>query len=742
MNFYLRRTSPAPGPTSTARRGLRVLVAAALGASMVAAGTPALAAAKVATHISALATPTTAKVSSIVVVTGTAKPAISGLAVSLQRFDGRHWNTVAHAKESRTGAYSVSMKAPGKAATMRLRVVRAAAKSDKAGVSRTLVVRVVKTAYVIKAVHGVSVPNGQPITVTGTVKPKGTGTVQLQRKLAGKWRTIATAKLTKTSTYTVRTVQNAGSYALRMVKPQTTTIAGGVSKGFTVTVAAPIVAPPVIAAPVISTTSLPAGITHHPYSATLAASGGSGALSWTAATGTLPAGLSLSTAGVISGTPAAAGVGHVTVTVTDAGARTASVTLTLTVTLATGTLSAWGYNGQAQLGDGIRPDRDLPVQVAGLAGVTKIAAGYRTGYALVGGGVVAYGVGFHGELGNGGTAFSAAPVQVSGLTTGVLAISAGSGSGYALASDHTVWAWGVGTDGQLGNGAYQDSLVPVQVSGLTNVSAIAGGEAAGYALRTDGTVWAWGQNFQGELGDGTTTGSAVPVQVTGLSGQPVTAIAAGGPNGYALMTDHTVRAWGYNGYGQVGDGTTTDRTAAVAVSGLTTATAIAAGSGSAYARTTGGTEVAWGYNGDGELGNNDFTDSSVPVVVSGLTTVSGIAASAYGAYAVLADGTVRSWGDNFSGQLGNGTTVSSALPVTVTGLGAVAAVAGGWDDGYALKTDGTVWSWGADLSALLDHGSATPVVGLTGVTSAAADYSGGVAVKSDGTVWDWGTNYS
>jgi alpha-tubulin suppressor-like RCC1 family protein len=94
------------------------------------------------------------------------------------------------------------------------------------------------------------------------------------------------------------------------------------------------------------------------------------------------------------------------------------------------------------------------------------------------------------------------------------------------------------------------------VSGLTGVTAIAGGDLAGYALRSDGTVWAWGYNGYGELGNGTLTESSVPVQVSGLTG--VTAITGGDEDGYALRSDGTLWAWGWNGGGELGDGTTTD----------------------------------------------------------------------------------------------------------------------------------------------------------------------------------------
>lgn len=148
-------------------------------------------------------------------------------------------------------------------------------------------------------------------------------------------------------------------------------------------------------------------------------------------------------------------------------------------------------------------------------------------------------------------------MQVSGLR-GVVAIAGGGYHSLALKSDGTVWAWGWNAYGQLGNGTTTNSSVPVQVSGLGNASSIASGPASFHSLvvRSDGTVWAWGTNFWGQLGNGSTTNSSIPVQVSGLTN--TSSIAAGG-NGYglALQSDGTAWAWGIDGNGQFGDGSPT-----------------------------------------------------------------------------------------------------------------------------------------------------------------------------------------
>ena len=287
---------------------------------------------------------------------------------------------------------------------------------------------------------------------------------------------------------------------------------------------------------------------------------------------------------------------------------------------------------------------------------------------------------------------------------------------------------------------------PAQVKGLVGVVAVAGGASDGYAVLSDGTVSAWGGNAAGELGDGTTTDSNVPVQVTGLTG--ITAVVGAESNGFALRSDGTVWAWGYNADGELGNGTTTNSLVPVQVPGLTGVTAIAGNWRSEYALRSDGTVWAWGLNTSGQLGNGTTTGSSVPVQVTGLTGVTAIAGGGGFAYALLSDGTMRAWGFGYDGELGNGTFVhTNPLPLHVSVLTDVVAIAAGGDDGYALRSDGMVWAWGWNLQGELGYGqpansSSVPgqVGDLTGVTAIASEGTTAYAMRSDDTVWAWGDN--
>ena len=177
----------------------------------------------------------------------------------------------------------------------------------------------------------------------------------------------------------------------------------------------------------------------------------------------------------------------------------------------------------------------------------------------------------------------------------------------ALKSDGTVWTWGLNNLGQLGNGTYQNSLSPVQVYGLNNVKRIAAGGNLSLALKNDGTVWAWGSNACG-LGNGG-TGSYTIVQVTGLANVKDIVVGndywTGNHRTYslALKQDGTVWAWGFNEYGQLGDGTYNTRTTPVQVNDLSGVTDISACYFHSLALKSDGTVWAWGYNSYGELGD-------------------------------------------------------------------------------------------------------------------------------------------
>jgi hypothetical protein len=307
----------------------------------------------------------------------------------------------------------------------------------------------------------------------------------------------------------------------------------------------------------------------------------------------------------------------------------------------------------------------------------------------------------------GGSTNNASPAAPTGLTN-VAELAVGNYHACARKTDGTMWCWGFNTNGQLGNGTINASpTTPVQVTGLAGVSSIAAGD--GMTCATAGaTSYCWGANYYGQFMDGTTTRRLTPgiinwktvqwalnenvclVDSSNLSarcggynasGQLGTAdttvypygypsfsgatvsVAAGGFHACAADATGKLYCWGYNGYGQLGLGTTNNAliaTQVTALSGIPIAE-VTAGSIATCARSTAGTVYCWGDNADGEVGDGTKTNRSSPVVVlSGSKKIRG----GDGHFCSLqADASVMCWGDNSTGQLGDGTFTESSKPI-------------------------------------------------------------------------------
>ncbi len=294
---------------------------------------------------------------------------------------------------------------------------------------------------------------------------------------------------------------------------------------------------------------------------------------------------------------------------------------------------------------------------------------------------------------------------------------------------------------------------------------IAGLASAATAQANGGTGRAWGENNESELGIGSPTPAGCgcipfPAAMSGLT--EATQITGGYYGGLALLADGTVRAWGHNPYGEVGDGTTTQRDAPVPVPGLSGIVAVSSGETHSLALRADGTVLAWGYGKHGELGIGTATGpdeacgcSKVPLAVPGLGDVVAISAGSGFSLALRADGTVMAWGSSFYGQLGDGTglTELAASPTPVPGLsGVIGIAASGY--GYhslALLSNGAVMAWGWNPRGQLGNGTVSPpggceclgpvaVNGLTNATSVSAGAYHSLAVLENGTLMAWGSN--
>jgi alpha-tubulin suppressor-like RCC1 family protein len=232
-------------------------------------------------------------------------------------------------------------------------------------------------------------------------------------------------------------------------------------------------------------------------------------------------------------------------------------------------------------------------------------------------------------------------------------------------------AWGDNGDCQLGVGCHPlQSAIPLKarLPKGTRVTALAAGGTYTLAVTSTGGVLAWGADFDGQLGDGKTTSLAKrPVKVKLPKGMKVTMVAAGNAHSLALTSTGSVLAWGYNKYGQLGNGKTANSKVPVKAKlpKGTKVTAIAGGANFSLVRTSHGSLLSWGYNGDGELGDGNNANSALPVPVELPTGVTAEKIAPGGNMALTSTGSLLAWGYNFFGQVGDGTTFNRQLPVPV-----------------------------------------------------------------------------
>jgi alpha-tubulin suppressor-like RCC1 family protein len=451
----------------------------------------------------------------------------------------------------------------------------------------------------------------------------------------------------------------------------------------------------------------------------------------------------------------------VAVTGISSGATIAASASHTCAEVAGGGLRCWGQNTWGQLGNGDSSGSSVPVPVAGLTDVTALRAGLHYTCAAVASDVSCWGANSAGQLGNGlvGSPVLVPSVvpEISGATA-VGSSGAGPNAGHscALVTGGAVQCWGANFEGQLGNGTNSPSVTPVLVSGLTGATAITTGAGADFtghscALLGTGTVSCWGYNLTGELGNGTHGTSAdsnVPVAVSGLSG--ATAVSAGAFYTCAAVGGGEVQCWGSNSNGQLGNGTSgfaNNSDVPVTVTGISDATAIAAGSFHACAIVAGGSVRCWGRNVNGQLGDGTTTSSSVPVTVVGVSGATAIAAGGAHTCAIVVGGAISCWGSDSSGELGNGAATGSA-PSAVVGISGATAIAIGSAQSCALLTGGTISCWGRNVHGQLGNGTtsaATSPVAVTGISGAVAVATGGdhsCAALSGGGARCWGRNDS
>ena len=346
-----------------------------------------------------------------------------------------------------------------------------------------------------------------------------------------------------------------------------------------------------------------------------------------------------------------------------------------------------------------------------------------------------------GALGNNTTTTVSSPVQtISGGTNWKLVSTNyyGGPNTVAIKTDGTLWGWGLNNSyGQLGDNTIAAKSSPVQTiaSGTNWLQASSGGHTTG-AVKTDGTLWLWGKGIYGNLGDNTVVSKSSPVQ-TIASGNNWKQVSVSATNTGAIKIDGTLWLWGYNVRGGVGDNTASSRSSPVqTVSGGTNWKQVSLGgfplNDFTSATKTDGTLWTWGVNRFGQLGDNTTVNKSSPIqTIAGGTNWQQVSCGNSHTGAIKTDGTLWTWGLNTDGQLGDNTIALKSSPVqTVAGGTNWKQVSAGEAFTAAIKTDGTLWTWGR-------NGQTFPFVLVRGTLgdNTAVNKSSPVQTAAGGTNW-------
>jgi alpha-tubulin suppressor-like RCC1 family protein len=427
-----------------------------------------------------------------------------------------------------------------------------------------------------------------------------------------------------------------------------------------------------------------------------------------------------------------------------------------------GTLWTWGSGGNGRLGTNDSTDRSTPVTTfAGGTNWKQVSGGgSHTAAIKTDGTLWIWGTGANGQLGNATQFNRQTPLTTFAGGTDWKQVSGGNAHTAAIKTDGTLWIWGSGSVGQLGNNSLTQRNTPVTTfAGGTNwadtptsepedLYTLSAGDSHTSAIKTDGTLWVWGSGSNGALGTLSTTRKFTPVTTF-----------AGGTNwkqvslsifvsGSAIKTDGTLWLWGSGTNGQIGNAQTTNKlTPVTTFAGGTNWKQVSTGGNHTAAIKTDGTLWTWGLGSVGRLGTNDLTNRSTPVTTfAGGTDWKQVSSGSFHTAAIKTDGTLWTWGNGTNGRLGTNDTTTRSTPVTTfAGGNNWKQVSASINHIAAIKTDGTLWTWGSGLNGRLGTNDtttrSTPVTTFAGgnnwkQVSSGVDHT--AAIKTDGTLWIWG----
>jgi alpha-tubulin suppressor-like RCC1 family protein len=332
-----------------------------------------------------------------------------------------------------------------------------------------------------------------------------------------------------------------------------------------------------------------------------------------------------------------------------------------------------------------------------------------------------WGFGLTGQLGNNSITARSTPITTFAGGTNWIQISGGANYSAAIRSDTTLWIWGLGSYGKLGNNDGTNRSTPITTfAGGTGWKQVSCGGNHTAAVKTDGTLWVWGQGSYGRLGNNSTTNRSTPV-TTFAGGNDWKQVSCKGFNTAAIKTDGTLWLWGQGSNGQLGNNAATDRSTPITTfAGGNDWKQVSYGLRFISAVKTDGTLWVWGLGSNGQLGTNNSILRSTPVTTfSGGTDWKKVSCGANYTTAIKTDGTLWLWGLGTNGQLGNNSITDRSTPVTTFAGGTNwKQVSCGNFTTAAIKTDGTLWVWGQGTNTELGTGDtvnrSTPVTTFAG----------------------------
>jgi alpha-tubulin suppressor-like RCC1 family protein len=420
---------------------------------------------------------------------------------------------------------------------------------------------------------------------------------------------------------------------------------------------------------------------------------------------------------------------------------------------AEGNLWTWGYNYEGQLGDGTTVNKIIPTLIKPGTKFKAVAAGFEHSMALdITGKLWVWGRNYHGQVGNGTTTNTDTPIQIKHETV-FTNISAGKEFSLAIDESGNLWAWGDNYNGQLGieTQTFPYSLSPIQIKPGTKFKYISSGIDYSLSIDEKGKLWAWGDNGNGQLGDGTTEDSKLPVQI--LPEIKFKAVSARNYHSLALDESGNIWSWGANSYGQLGDGTKGNRLTPLMITSEIKFKTISTGSSRSFAIDEHGNLWEWGDNSDGSLCDGTFVDKLIPVQIKGNTKFQFVSAASNHMLSVDETGNLWEFGSiypRYGGYGGYGNVVEEliSVPVKIKPNVRFKIVKNGYEHSIAIDESDNIWTWGYNNYGQLGDGYNLYIrdypLQLDSIKKFKTISTGGnhtLAIDVLDYLWAWGDNF-